>query len=375
MVPPLAHSDNDFGRRIADARESEGRTQAELADAIGLDRTAVAKIEAGTRKVSAIELVAIAASLNRPIDWFVFESPHSVVSRRRDPAVGGYSRALDRVLESVARDVDFLIRRELLTTTPRPAPQAVPQTYEDAENLAARARTEAGLDEGPVLDIQAACERLGLLGFSLALGFDAGDAAYVEVAQLGVAVINGSTDARRRRFSLAHELGHHLVGDAYEPTPTLGSHGDNESLLSAFAAYFLMPRSAVLTTWHELNGQSSRMTAIAVAGRFKVSWTAACNQLRNLNLIDSSERERLVNTEITKGELLEVGERWVDELEPPSVPSGYARAVLGAYRSKRLTPARTVELLQGAVGEEELPAIQVDELSLNLLRGDFEAPE
>jgi hypothetical protein len=117
------------------------------------------------------------------------------------------------------------------------------------------------------------------------------------------------------------------------------------------------------------------MTAIAVAGRFKVSWTAACNQLRNLNLIDSSERERLVNTEITKGELLEVGERWVDELEPPSVPSGYARAVLGAYRSKRLTPARTVELLQGAVGEEELPAIQVDELSLNLLRGDFEAPE
>jgi transcriptional regulator with XRE-family HTH domain len=108
MVPPLAHSDNDFGRRIADARESEGRTQAELADAIGLDRTAVAKIEAGTRKVSAIELVAIAASLNRPIDWFVFESPHSVVSRRRDPAVGGYSRALDRVLESVARDLALL---------------------------------------------------------------------------------------------------------------------------------------------------------------------------------------------------------------------------------------------------------------------------
>ena len=70
----------DLGQRITEAREDAGKTQAELANLVGLDRTAINRIEAGTRKVSATELVAIAAALERPIDWFVVDSPASVVS-------------------------------------------------------------------------------------------------------------------------------------------------------------------------------------------------------------------------------------------------------------------------------------------------------
>ena len=343
-------------------------TQADLAASIGLERTALVRIESGERKVSATELVAIAGALDRPVDWFFAESPAAVVSRRRDPAVGGFSRALDRALENAARDVTFLEDRRLLSSAERPVHKA-PENFEDAEDLARSVRAEARQPDGPLLGLQSVAESLGLLGFSLALGPDAGDAAYVEVGNLGVAVINGTADPGRRRFSLAHELGHHLTGDAYEPSPRLGA-SDAERMFNAFAAHLLMPRSSVLSTWEEFSARSPRLAAIAVAVRFSVSWTAACNQLKNLGLIDSRERERLLGDDLRRGELLEFGERFAVELDPPSVPPAYARAVVSAYRKGQLTAARTVELLHRSVGEADLP--EPNAMSLDELRREFE---
>src|SRR5262249_1502911 len=277
--------------------------------------------EAGVRKVSATELVTMADALGRPVDWFFVESPPAVVSRRRDPAVGGFSRRLDLALELAARDVAFLADRHILAHARRVV-RNVPQSFEDAEGLARSVRAEVGQPDGPLLDLQAVSEGLSLLGFSFELGPDAGDAAYVEVGDLGVAVVNGTTDPGRRRFSLAHELGHHLVGDAYEPTPRIGA-ADTERMFNAFAAYFLMPRAAVQNIWNEFSSQSTRLAAIAVAVRFSVSWTAACNQLRNIDLIDSRERERLIENDLRRGELLEFGARFAIELEPPAVPPEY----------------------------------------------------
>lgn len=358
----------DLGRRIADARTESGMTQADLAARIALERTALVRIESGERKVSATELVAIAGALDRPVDWFFTESPSAVVSRRRDPAVGGFSRALDRALENAARDVAFLEGRHLLSSAQRPVRKA-PESVEDAENLARDIRVEIERPDGPLLDLQLVAESLGLLGFSLTLGPDAGDAAYVEVGSLGVAVINGTGDPGRRRFSLAHELGHHLSGDAYEPSPRLAV-SEPERMFNAFAAYLLMPRPSVLSTWDEFSPQSPRLAAIAVSVRFSVSWTAACNQLRNLDLIDSRERERLVDNDLRRGELFEFGERLSAELTPPSVPPAYARAVVGAYRRGQLTAAKTVELLHHSVEEADLP--EPDALSMDELRSEFE---
>lgn len=369
MKQAVTRTQADLGRRIAQAREDSGKTQSELADLIGLDRTAVVRLEAGSRKVSATELVAIASALERPIDWFVTESPPAVISRRQNSVAGGLSRRLDLALENVARDIAYMIEQDLLPHRGR-ALHAAPRSYEDAENLARIVRREAGLREGPIHDLQSVCEQLGLFAFSLALGTGSDDAAYVEVGELGVAVVNGTTEAGRRRFSLAHELGHHVVGDAYEPEPRLGA-SNTERMLDVFAAHFLMPRSAVQNTWGEFRDRSARLAATAVAVRFRVSWTAACNQLRDLGIIDSRERDLLVDNDLRKGEMLELGERWVPELEPPSVPPGYAKAVVDAYRSRRLTQARTVELLHDTITESELPAVAGT--TLERLRRELEA--
>ncbi len=132
-------------------------TQADLAASVGLERTALVRMESGERKVSATELVTIAGALGRPVDWFFTESPPAVVSRRRDPAVGGFSRALDRALEDAARDVAFLETRRLLSSAERPARKA-PESFEHAEDLARSVRLEAGRPDGPLLDLQSAAE-------------------------------------------------------------------------------------------------------------------------------------------------------------------------------------------------------------------------
>ncbi len=141
-------------------------------------------------------------------------------------------------------------------------------------------------------------------------------------------------------------------------------------MFNAFAAHLLMPRSSVLNIWNEFSAWSPRLAAIAVAVRFSVSWTAACNQLRNLGLIDSRDRERLLGDDLRRGELFEFGERFAIELDPTSVPPAYARAVMSAYRKGQLTAARTVELLHRSVGEADLP--EPDAMSLDELTGEFE---
>lgn len=52
MSQGIVETQADLGRRIAEAREDVGKTQAEVAALLGLDRTALVRIESGSRKVS-----------------------------------------------------------------------------------------------------------------------------------------------------------------------------------------------------------------------------------------------------------------------------------------------------------------------------------
>lgn len=360
----------DLGRRIAQARQEADLTQAELGHVVGLDRTAIAKLESGVRKVSASELLAIASALDRPIDWFVFDSPPSVVSRRSDALAGGRSRLLDNWIDRLARDVGFLVEQGVLADTQERPSLELPSDVAGAELLAAQARDLMAVSDGPVLDLQRACERVGLLAFSLDLGETGGDAAYVEVGSIGIALVNGRIDPGRRRFNLAHELGHHLFGDAYAPEITISGTDDMERLINAFAIHLILPRGSVTSVWRALADQDARLAAVAISVRFRASWTATCSQLCNLDLIDTPQRQQLTNAPPNAADFVALGERWEAELEAPTVPPQYGVRVMSAYQAGRLSASRTVELLWGTVSIEELPEQRV--LPLESLRREFD---
>ncbi len=357
----------EIGPRIALAREDLGLTQSDLARELGIDRTAVVKLEAGRRKVSATELVRIAAALDRPIDWFVVESPPAVLSRRQDPAAGGLSKSLDRMIERLARDVEFLEVEGVLPTVDVPQ-LSLPETTEEAEEAASIVRELMGAGDAPIHDLQRHCEQIGLLAFALDLGEDAGDAAYVAVQNWGVALVNGAIDAGRRRFNLAHELGHHVFADPYAPEITISPGSETERMINAFAVHVLLPRKAVESIWAQFT--DPRLGAVAVGVRCRVSWSAVCGQLKNLSLIDEPIREELSGNPPTASDFVELGERWASELDPPSTPPEYGRRLLSAFKSGRLSAERAVELLWGEVGEDELP--EQHAIPLEGLRREFD---
>ncbi len=90
-------SAESIGRRIKAAREAAGLTQEDVARRIPLDRSALAKIETGTRKVSALELARIADEVGVRIEWFISDAPPAIVSRRDARGAGSEIPTIARV--------------------------------------------------------------------------------------------------------------------------------------------------------------------------------------------------------------------------------------------------------------------------------------
>lgn len=59
-----------MGERVKDARAEKGYTQKVLATKAGLPRAAIARIEAGERKIMALELPVLATTLGKSLEYF-----------------------------------------------------------------------------------------------------------------------------------------------------------------------------------------------------------------------------------------------------------------------------------------------------------------
>lgn len=72
---PVVQKDDrkSLGNRLREAREYLGFSQEEVASFLGVPRTALTSIEAGTRKVDALELKKLAGLFKRPVAHFTGE--------------------------------------------------------------------------------------------------------------------------------------------------------------------------------------------------------------------------------------------------------------------------------------------------------------
>lgn len=370
MSPRRIESWEDVGRRVAEARHLGDRTQQQLADELGLDRTAIAKIESGQRRLDALELGQLARLLDRTPEWFVTHPPPAVVSRRAERAEATDFPRADDLIERLARDVELLFELECLR--PIQPPPIRFENLEEAEGAAARVRRDISQTDGPLVELQMWCEKLGLYAFSFLLDEEALDGTYVALEQGGVALINGAMDPGRRRFNLAHELGHHLLADEYSTDVGIAEGRDaRERLINAFAINLLMPGDTIRQRWANLHGpEEPRQAILRMSIEFRVSWTAACAHARNLRLIPSEDFERLIASRPTRGEHLEVGIPMVDELLPPALPPSYVVAVVRAFRRNKINADRAVELLHETLSTEELPPADV--VPLDAFRSEME---
>lgn len=360
-------SDESVGGRIRYARESLGMSQGALADELGVDRSAIVRIEKGTRKVSATELAALGTVLDRSFSWFL-QPDTPVVAARRAASVYGDSTEFERVLEELMVAVRWMSTEELLPLRPVET-LPFPVDHSAAESAAGFIRKTLGIADRPLTDLSAAAEQLGLLPFCFNFPDTRFDGSMVEVdalpapGRLGVTLINGVQRPGRRRFTLAHELGHWVFGDQYDdcqdfsPNRQLSSAADREKMIDSFAAHLLLPRAGVTLRWNSIKRPlGERDAALTISSEYRTSWSATLGQLSNLGLIGHATHDQLSSFTPRRRDFDLLGLEPGSELAAPHLPSGYRSAVLRSYRNFRITTDKTLDLLFGTLTEDQLPA-------------------
>lgn len=354
----------EIGARLRQARLAVGMSQEELGSAIGLERTMIVKAESGSRRLDALELARLAATLRLPIAHFLTPAP-LVLSRRTsllediDSDVDRNAYNLEAELASWLRDLRQLIDLGLLKRA-KPMRYPHPITANDEARKAAiwvRTGLGAGLEPlGPLIQL---CERAGQL---LLVTDVPGEGASVLDEDLAAAIVSLQSEPGRRRSTAAHELGHLVIGDEY--STDLGIHSsrdDRERVVDAFAAELLVPTETVRDA---VSGSETfddvRTSLVQVAATYRASWSLVLRQAVHAAAVD--DRQRLASRAPTRAELMDaVGWTPAPDLHDVRVPQSVASAVMAGVRQGLITPQRATEISRGQINAADLGGLTSEE--------------
>ncbi|MDQ2913502.1 MAG: XRE family transcriptional regulator [Chloroflexota bacterium] len=282
---------------MRDARVRAGfESGVRFARAVGLTQSTLSRIESGKRPVTVPELAMIASVVGVPPESFLeTQASGGAFFRLADntPLAGEIDRAV-RWLEKFAYRIQAL--REFTPDAEIPRPDALahqaPKDFAEAALIAQQVRRSVGLSEGPVPDLIELLERVGCLVVVRPLGAAGPDAVYVP-RPLGIVLLNGSRPRVRQRFTLAHELAHHVFHGTLVTVDVdiWASRTRAEQFCNTFAAHFLMPRHGIESELQQrfgLRRPQRPVHAFWLANHFGVSLEAMCYQLANLQLIPHS---------------------------------------------------------------------------------------
>ncbi len=212
-----------LGKRLRRAREQAGYTQEGAGRTLGLDDTAVAKMERGKRGVGALELKRLAllygTSTEELLEDPLVEGEISLAmtTRATTKTLGPKAVAMKRRLQRVVADDRWL--REGGADAPEFSALEMPdyleglkRGYRGAEMFLER----HGLGHSPISDVAILADEIGVVVARMPLGGDEGspEGCCAVDPETGAAyvLINSDKPRVRRRFTIAHELGHLALG-------------------------------------------------------------------------------------------------------------------------------------------------------------------
>lgn len=242
-----------LGQRIRQARRASGLSLRDLASKIGVSPTAISNYERGQDTPRPSVLVRLARALEVESEFFfrevnvVLRAPayrkHSGLSARSRLS---FESSVLKILEKYLMIENLFPKRRRVEFNTRLEPV---RSIEDAETAAESLRDCWGLGFGPIYDLMAVLEDHGVkvIALSPRHGFD-GFSCWANDT-IPVVVCSSDAPGDRQRFTLAHELGHLMLG--------FSDAVDVESAAHRFAAALLVPRKAV---FHELGEKRSRLT-------------------------------------------------------------------------------------------------------------------
>lgn len=297
----LRWMESALGARIRSLREQAGIQSQELAARLGIDPSAMSNIERGKRSVKTQELIQIAEALS--VSPLALLDEDSLPARLpvaprcddgRDIKGSAYSRlvALSE-LHTVLRDAGLTTTNQL-GAAPSPS----------QGNWRSRADVLASWATDYLKVKTSGDERFTGLADAIEeqLGVDILVEEYPGAALSGAAVtdpefplifVNAQHPTPRSLFTLAHELGHLLIGQdgPIALDEDLSGENQTERQANAFAAALLMPASEVDEYINEYDRGAESLARMVYD--FGVSFESLIYRLHNLRKIDADGRDRL----------------------------------------------------------------------------------
>lgn len=318
-VSGKAETTKEIGARIRNARNRSGLTGTQLGERMGLAKDQVSKIESGKRRVDVAELAKAAAALGVSVRYLLGEPERSTlaVAARLAPGAGPDSMRAARRRARQLLELDDLLTRVLDMPPGQPSdagarvlslakqlflrpPSSRSAAREQGRELAQLTRRELDLGSDALGDFAALIEQHFGADVALSPAGTEGDGLCVHGG--GTALIIASSDYPdgHLRFTLAHELGHHLLGDPREVIEEaehdMFADEMTEWRVNAFAGHFLMPERGVRSVldWLKvLPGQIEARALVALMEHFGVSRKALIYQLNLLGLLNYEEGQRI----------------------------------------------------------------------------------
>lgn len=394
-----------IGERLREARQNVRLSQVMAAAAIGIDRTALIKIEKGGRTVSGLELQQLARLYRRDPGEFLAdqplqEDPFITLGRIDGNASVEWTQEIAHHLEILKEAVRL---RELLGDKGNVVPPAYqlpsPRTYEEAveqgKEIAILERERLKFGSGPIPDIVSLIASQGVWTAAVPFPSDV-SGLFISHQKYGLAIfVNQEHATVRQRFSYAHEYAHVLVDRGrgeHEPTSTKNRNDFIEKRANAFASEFLIPAAGAYETLERMHkGKPSRASswiwdaatdeamhhevrsdALAhkicaadvalIAHEYLVSYDVAAIRLRDINAIFQKELKTLLDQKDQGNQLLRALKLSYDfqQSEPdrknqPYLVRQLILLAIEAFRQEKISQGRFREVCQLAeIPYEEL---------------------
>lgn len=332
-----------LGTRLQRARKAAGLSLRALGERIGLSHTAIQKYEDGNNVPDSATLLRLARALNVRTEYFFRQEEvklETVEYRKR-------STLPKKRLQAITHELLDLIERRLeLESLFAPA---CTRAFEPIEGLpdritrwdeietaaeSVRGAWQLGLDAIPSLVdvLEAWGIRVFMVDGDADQKFD-GLAAHVQGKP--VVVVGRHWPGDRQRFTLAHELGHLMLGGR------LAEELDEERACNRFAGAFLFPRPAVFFTLGTHRTSIEMKELSLLKSEFGLSMAGILYRALDLGIISEAYRSRYARLFSMKG--------W-RRVEPgPAYPSEEAQLfqhwVLRALAEDCIGESKAAELL------------------------------
>ena len=341
-----------FSERLKLARKRSGLSLRALSADIGgiVSAQAIGKYERGEMMPSSTVAIALAEALEVSLSHLLSPSKVSLESVEFRKLASTRARERAAVEGEVLDHVDrYLQVEEILgvATTMQERPDGAPyriNTVEDAEGAATSVRSTWNLGGGPIADMTELMEERGIKVLKVSLPKSV-DGLSCHVRRVGgpdvpVVVCSTAKSLERQRFTIAHELGHMVLG--------IPSDVQEEKACNRFAGAFLAPEEELIREVGRRRLNFGVAELIEIKIMFGISAAALVVRMRELDIITESTLQN-----IFRG----IGSSWRNEEPRPlkrmERPTRFRRLCLRALAENEISESKAAELLRLRVSEIE----------------------